>query len=284
MARKKVKLQWIANESTRRATYKKRMKGLMKKANELSILCGVDACVVVYGPYDRQPEAWPSPWQAACMMKEFRSKPSLDQCRKMVNQEGFTRQRISKARDQLLKLHNKNRAMEMEQLMYGCLQEQQQQQLLINNINMKDLQDLTSFVEDRLKMIHHRINNEFLITTTTPASSPTPPVQAHQPQPQLTSMMKKTPIEMAIEALERQVFTTTSGSSTSSTTDHNVAAAAAGTYYNSPMQYYPAGQDDHYSSSHNHNGKGGYSTGQDHPMLPAYDDLNSIWAINAFFP
>jgi SRF-type transcription factor (DNA-binding and dimerisation domain) len=59
MARKKVNLAWIQNDAIRRATFKKRKKGLIKKASELSTLCGVDTCVVIYGPQDQKPEVWP---------------------------------------------------------------------------------------------------------------------------------------------------------------------------------------------------------------------------------
>ncbi|KAF5764506.1 putative transcription factor MADS-type1 family [Helianthus annuus] len=52
MTRKKVKLAFIMNDSARKATYKKRKKGLMKKVNELSTLCGIDACVIIYSPYE----------------------------------------------------------------------------------------------------------------------------------------------------------------------------------------------------------------------------------------
>ena len=43
MARKKVKLQWIVDIVARKATYKKKVKGLMKNVRDLSILSGVDA-------------------------------------------------------------------------------------------------------------------------------------------------------------------------------------------------------------------------------------------------
>ena len=33
----------------------------MKKVSELSTLCGIEACAIVYSPYDAQPEVWPSP-------------------------------------------------------------------------------------------------------------------------------------------------------------------------------------------------------------------------------
>ncbi|CAH8259504.1 unnamed protein product [Arabidopsis lyrata] len=60
MTRKKVKVAYISNNSSRKATFKKRKKGLMKKVNELSTLCGINACAIIYSPYDSNPEVWPS--------------------------------------------------------------------------------------------------------------------------------------------------------------------------------------------------------------------------------
>ncbi|KAB2089817.1 hypothetical protein ES319_A03G086500v1 [Gossypium barbadense] len=54
MIRKKVKLAYITNDSSRKATYKKRNKGLMKKMSELNILCGIDNVAIMYSPYESQ--------------------------------------------------------------------------------------------------------------------------------------------------------------------------------------------------------------------------------------
>ncbi|MBA0700471.1 hypothetical protein Goari_022401 [Gossypium aridum] len=56
MIRKKVKLAYITNDSSRKATYKKRNKGLMKRMSELSTLCGINACAIMYSPYESQLE------------------------------------------------------------------------------------------------------------------------------------------------------------------------------------------------------------------------------------
>ncbi|KAL6627738.1 hypothetical protein ACP70R_031464 [Stipagrostis hirtigluma subsp. patula] len=56
MARKKVNLQWITHHSSRRMAFRKRCKSLMKKASELTTLCGVKASVVAYGEGEAQPE------------------------------------------------------------------------------------------------------------------------------------------------------------------------------------------------------------------------------------
>ncbi|PIA45134.1 hypothetical protein AQUCO_01700580v1 [Aquilegia coerulea] len=46
----KLKLQLIREDSVRKATFKRRYNGLKKKIHELSTLCGVDACMITYGP------------------------------------------------------------------------------------------------------------------------------------------------------------------------------------------------------------------------------------------
>jgi hypothetical protein len=121
MARKKVTLQWIANDSTRRATFKKRRKGLMKKASELATLCDVDACVVVYGEEESQPEVWPDVAEAARVLARFKAMPELDQCKKMMDMEGFLNQRIDKLKEQLHKAQRENRERETTLLLHDAI-------------------------------------------------------------------------------------------------------------------------------------------------------------------
>ena len=78
MTRKKVKLAYISNDSARKATFKKRKKGLMKKVSELSTLCGIEACAIVYSPYDAQPEVWPSPITVQLMLSQFKNMPKME--------------------------------------------------------------------------------------------------------------------------------------------------------------------------------------------------------------
>ncbi|KAJ4823856.1 Agamous-like MADS-box protein agl80, partial [Turnera subulata] len=100
MTRKKVKLAFIANDAARKATFKKRRKGLIKKVSELSTLCGIEACAIIYSPYETQPEVWPSPVGVQRVLSQFRQMPEMEQSKKMVNQESFLRQRIAKAGEQ----------------------------------------------------------------------------------------------------------------------------------------------------------------------------------------
>ncbi|XP_057430539.1 agamous-like MADS-box protein AGL80 [Lotus japonicus] len=153
MTRKKVKLAFITNDSARKATFKKRKKGLMKKVAELSTLCGIDACAIVYSPYDPQPEVWPSPLGVQRVLAKFRRMPELEQSKKMVNQESFLRQRIQKAKEQLKKQRKDNREKEITQLMFQCLSAGK----ILHNINMVDLNDLAWLIDQNLKDINRRI-------------------------------------------------------------------------------------------------------------------------------
>nr|XP_016464483.1 PREDICTED: agamous-like MADS-box protein AGL80 [Nicotiana tabacum] len=152
MTRKKVKLAFITNDSARKATFKKRRKGLMKKVSELSTLCGIEACAIIYSPYENQPEVWPNTMGTQRVLVEFKRMPEMEQSKKMVNQESFIRQRIAKASEQLKKQSKENREKEMTEVMYQCLAGKG-----LQNLNLGDLNDLGWVVDQNLKEINKRI-------------------------------------------------------------------------------------------------------------------------------
>ncbi|KAF9607053.1 hypothetical protein IFM89_030826 [Coptis chinensis] len=152
MARKKVKLQWIANDSARRATFKKRKKGLMKKVSELSTLCGVEACAIVYGPYDPQPDVWHSPSEVHRVLMRFKSMPEMEQSKKMMNQEGFLRQRVVKLNEQLKRQQRENREQEITQLMNQGMMGKS-----LHDVSMEDLGDLGWLIEEKLKVVRAKM-------------------------------------------------------------------------------------------------------------------------------
>ncbi|XAR65205.1 hypothetical protein NMG60_11009231 [Bertholletia excelsa] len=57
MGRVKLKIQKLGSGSSRLTTYSKRKNGLIKKANELAILCDVDVLLVMFSPSGR-PVLW----------------------------------------------------------------------------------------------------------------------------------------------------------------------------------------------------------------------------------
>ncbi|XP_024015704.1 agamous-like MADS-box protein AGL80 [Eutrema salsugineum] len=153
MTRKKVKLAFIANESSRKATFKKRKKGLIKKVNELSTLCGITACAIIYSPYDSNPEVWPSNSGVQRVISDLRMLPQMDQHKKMVDQESFLKQRIAKASEHLKRQNKDNREMEMTEVMFQCLVGK----MGMFDLNIMDLNDLGYLIEQNLKEINRRI-------------------------------------------------------------------------------------------------------------------------------
>ena len=82
MARKKVALRYIRNDSTRLNTLKKRTKNLMKKAGDVATLCNAKACVLVYGEGTTVPEVFPSQAEAVAILNRFKSMTEVPQLKK----------------------------------------------------------------------------------------------------------------------------------------------------------------------------------------------------------
>ncbi|KAF5726859.1 agamous-like MADS-box protein AGL80 [Tripterygium wilfordii] len=178
MTRKKVNLAYITNDSARKATFKKRKKGLIKKVSELSTLCGIDAAAIVYSPYDSQPEVWPSPGGVQHVISQFRRMPEMEQSKKMVNQESFIRQRIAKATEQLKKQRKDNREKEITHVMFQGLTGQS-----LNGLNILDLNDLNWLIEQNLKDINKAFESDHSPPVTAapapePIAAPAPAVMA----------------------------------------------------------------------------------------------------------
>ncbi|XP_010024527.2 MADS-box protein SVP-like [Eucalyptus grandis] len=154
MARKKVKLAYIENESARKSSLKKRRQGLLKKARELSILCGVETCAIVWSPDENEPATWPtSPVEVEDLLTRYLSIPEIERSRKMVNQETYLRERNHKLTEQHKKLDRKNKDLENHYLM---------QQLYLyekttSALALDELKKLLSYVEEKIVEIERRI-------------------------------------------------------------------------------------------------------------------------------
>lgn len=135
--------------------------GLLKKVSELSTLCGIDACAIVYSPYESQPDVWPDGGAARRVLAQFKRMPEMEQSKKMVNQEMFIRQRIAKAADQLKKLRKENREKEMAQLMYQCLTGKG-----LQGLGFPELNDLGWVLDQHLKEVYKRIEGLRAATAT----------------------------------------------------------------------------------------------------------------------
>ncbi|XP_058783799.1 agamous-like MADS-box protein AGL80 [Vicia villosa] len=150
MTRKMVKLAFIENDKARKLTYNKRKKSLMKKVDEITTLCDIEACAIIYGPYDPQPEIWPSPSGVEKVLTKFKAAPEYDQSRRMVDQESFLKQRIGKAEKQLKRQWADNKEKETTMLMFQCLSAGK---VVQNDMSMSDLNNLSCMIDHNLRKI-----------------------------------------------------------------------------------------------------------------------------------
>ncbi|XP_058783798.1 agamous-like MADS-box protein AGL80 [Vicia villosa] len=156
MTRKKLKLAFIEKDTARKLAYKNRKNSLVKKVDELTTLCGIDACAIIYGPYDPQPEIWPSPSGVQNVLSKFKTASEFDQRKKMVNQESFLKQRVENAEKKLKKQLRDNKDKETTMLMLQCLNARG---IVPNDSSVDGLNDLTWMIDKNLKEIGRRIES-----------------------------------------------------------------------------------------------------------------------------
>ncbi|KAJ4822495.1 hypothetical protein Tsubulata_051273 [Turnera subulata] len=103
MGRSRVMYELISNETVRNATFRKRKARLLKKLEELTTLCGIIACSVIFSAYDDQPEVWPSPTEACAVLEEFGNSPANRQTRYVMDQEMVLHRNICQVKKELEK-------------------------------------------------------------------------------------------------------------------------------------------------------------------------------------
>ncbi|PQM41982.1 agamous-like MADS-box protein AGL80 [Prunus yedoensis var. nudiflora] len=62
---------------------------LFRKLTEITTLCGIIACAVVYDPSDSKMDAWPSPQEAFYVLENFKKLPEQRRGQFMMDQKAF---------------------------------------------------------------------------------------------------------------------------------------------------------------------------------------------------
>ncbi|KEH34370.1 putative transcription factor MADS-type1 family [Medicago truncatula] len=123
----------------------------MKKINEISTLCGVEACAIISEQNNPRVEVWPSDSGVRSVISRFRSLPGYEQCKKMVDQEVFLKQSIGKVYEQLKKQREETRKMEMTNIIDHYIQTIE---FNGNSMSKSDLNDFSSFIDENLKEVN----------------------------------------------------------------------------------------------------------------------------------
>ncbi|KAH7855195.1 hypothetical protein Vadar_022289 [Vaccinium darrowii] len=169
MAKKKITLTRIVNNSTRKATLIKRREGLFKKTKELSVLSDVKSCAVVYSPGEAEPAFFPSYEVVRGMFEKFLSMSPVERSQKMLTHERYLTQRIAseiKRNDRTKKKNDMKEAQEdMNKIYEGSLD--------LGELDVKRLKKLCVLVVDKLKEIEERERRPR--QKATPPAPPPPP-------------------------------------------------------------------------------------------------------------
>ncbi|WMV24117.1 hypothetical protein MTR67_017502 [Solanum verrucosum] len=146
MPRNKVKFALIENENDRKLSYKKREKGFLTKAEELRTLCDVEMAAILYSPFNNEPKVFPNHGAAITTFEKLVELPTLKKSKNMVTSDEFTKKRIEKLNDKLLKVRKKNKVKEVTNEMYEMLKCKE----ISIDMHPYDLNDLSYVIKQKL--------------------------------------------------------------------------------------------------------------------------------------
>lgn len=158
-----MELQYILNQSKRRVTYNKRKTCLLKKVKEISVLCGIEACIIIYGENSDQPEVWPPGSGIQNVLQKFRNLSEVERNKKAVDLEGYLKRRIEKSQEQLRKQILENKKKRFTNLIHKALINKLNNTDLVNMNELNDmnheLNDLTEFIDSNITNVEKRLNS-----------------------------------------------------------------------------------------------------------------------------
>ncbi|KAL8035026.1 hypothetical protein ABFX02_12G070300 [Erythranthe guttata] len=157
MTRARTKHELIPkNESKRNETFEKKTDGLVKKANELSNLCGVEVAIIIHKQrhhrYDLGEDnamLWPSPPIFRDRLHKFLDFSDFEKRRRMVKHEKFMEQITKKERENVSKWERRWELQESRQLM-NELMKQDHMDDYFDELELYQLNGLNSLVENML--------------------------------------------------------------------------------------------------------------------------------------
>ncbi|EOA39039.1 hypothetical protein CARUB_v10011611mg, partial [Capsella rubella] len=171
MSTRPKKLSLIPDPTRRKASFKKRKRGIQKKLDEITTLCDVKACAVINSPFEKNPVVWPSKEGIKEVVSEFQQVPEYKRYTYMVNLETYLKERIGKATESLRKLREENYESQLKQIMFDCLIGT----MKVQSCNPMGYDNLIGYIDSYLKRIEvsmqlHAENGESSSLPPPPAS------------------------------------------------------------------------------------------------------------------
>ncbi|CAN0916552.1 Agamous-like MADS-box protein AGL36 [Linum grandiflorum] len=138
--RTRVKLAFIENQAARMARLKNRRKSFIKKVEELSILCGVQAFAVIYHPEEQGFVAWPTDRaEAQQVLMRYLNMPETKKSKNRLDQETYMEGVIGKMEKKLKIQLKRTNELELAYLMDEVHYGKGLQEMDINGVNSLSL-------------------------------------------------------------------------------------------------------------------------------------------------
>ncbi|MFS7945643.1 putative transcription factor MADS-type1 family [Helianthus anomalus] len=97
MPRSKVKLAFIKDNKARKNSFMKRKYSLKNKLKEVSIVCSIEARMIMYSSYEPQLEMWPEDNTAfQNVLNAFLRKSPMERSKFLLKHDSYIKERISK--------------------------------------------------------------------------------------------------------------------------------------------------------------------------------------------
>ncbi|BAT85946.1 hypothetical protein VIGAN_04355000 [Vigna angularis var. angularis] len=171
--RKKVTLKLIENFVARKARYRKIRENLLKKVEDLTTLCDVNACAIIYGPGDDVPTVWPSHDIAKELLDKFENAPLPERLKKNVTPQLYIDQMNRKIEKQVMKLKKKNDEKDMSNFLHNIHDGKS-----LSDLDASDICRLLCYVEGKLKCAGVKVHiSEQQLSTKTPTPLVSFPLQ-----------------------------------------------------------------------------------------------------------
>ncbi|KAI5408363.1 agamous-like MADS-box protein AGL80 [Lathyrus oleraceus] len=148
MAARNMEVEYVTDDSRRKETFRKRKQGIIRKMDEISTLCGIEACGIIYDEKESQPTIWPSKDTFHTLLDRFKNLPESDQRKMMLDHKGFLKQTIAKDRKKLMKQKHITKKIEMNNLLDHFIQTGEFDG---NDLSESDLEDLSLLIDNNLK-------------------------------------------------------------------------------------------------------------------------------------
>ncbi|CAK8544164.1 unnamed protein product [Lathyrus sativus] len=153
--KRKITSKLIENFSKRKMCYKTRLKGLFTKMEQVTTLCDVQACAVVFGPGDTTPSMWPSRDAAEKLIHEFDSMPEYVRFKNVTDQLSFLKEKGKKLQATLDKIKEDNE----DTLMGSYLYQIENEGKPLSDFQPSVLNRLINFMLKKYKLFSHRVEN-----------------------------------------------------------------------------------------------------------------------------